>query len=239
MGQLEKYGLYVMVLLIFLISGVSLMGNDEVAEREKQGRVGGENLDTGAVAPAPGPGEVKVTPFDDLIEPIVPKPPAKAAPMPNQPAPGNDNSPAPPPGPATPSAEEVRPKHVIATGDTFEAIALQHFKDRRLQTEIQRLNPKAEPRRLQPGKELLLPTASEVASFLGKDKPVGPVSDKAADQPLPAGTTRYTVKRGDVLERIAIQQLGSRKFVDEILQLNSGLVPENLKAGSTILLPKK
>ncbi|MFM7282043.1 MAG: LysM peptidoglycan-binding domain-containing protein [Planctomycetia bacterium] len=49
--------------------------------------------------------------------------------------------------------------------------------------------------------------------------------------------TKYIVKSGDSPARIAKRQLGSESRVNEILALNPGLNPKNLKVGQELILP--
>ena len=52
-------------------------------------------------------------------------------------------------------------------------------------------------------------------------------------------TRRYVIQEGDLLESIAREHLGSRNRWREIVELNPGLNPRNLKLGHTIRLPAK
>jgi len=254
MGQLEKYGLYVLCLLIFLILGVTLWGSGEVAARENGSRNRANHLNATAektggatVGNASVRGEGRSTAslpdFRALLRPnAVPEDPVVA--------PRNDGA-----GGQTPasvamddgaaSVAERRPgdsresvasspaaersSHVIKSGDNFESIALQYFGDRLLRVEIARLNPRLDPRRLQLGKVVLLPTESEVEKFQAK---------RNRSRKVAAGN-RYTIVRGDTFEGIAVRELGSRKRTGEIRQLNPGVDPSSLKIGSTIRLPRK
>ena len=54
-----------------------------------------------------------------------------------------------------------------------------------------------------------------------------------------ASSTTYTVAKGDTFEGIAVRQLGSKKRLDELLELNPSVRPTGLKVGQKIQLPKK
>ncbi len=51
--------------------------------------------------------------------------------------------------------------------------------------------------------------------------------------------TIYEIKSGDTLGEIAQQQLGSVRYVKNILELNPGLIASNLMIGDTLVLPAK
>jgi nucleoid-associated protein YgaU len=52
-----------------------------------------------------------------------------------------------------------------------------------------------------------------------------------------AGSTKYTVKHGDTLWKIATTRYGDGKQYKKILDANPGLTASTLKAGQTITLP--
>lgn len=67
-----------------------------------------------------------------------------------------------------------------------------------------------------------------------------PISTPAISQPTStpaAGTTAYTIQRGDSLALIAKRQLGAESRWTEIQSANPGLDPKRLKLGATIQLP--
>lgn len=251
MGQLEKYGLYVLCLVIFLILGVTIWGEGSPAGKRAPGSPG---ADLAAGSPA-GPaaerraGPVGTPSFEALLRPQQPEAARNTAPPANapggQPQAGGEAKPAEQPKASEPPKPEVaaaRPAHKVQSGDSFESIAKQHFGSVVLRLEIARLNPRAEPTKLKPGQELLLPTRAEADAILqraGKPAPRDAAAPGAGGKPAPAEPGTYTVARGDTFEGIAIRQLGSRKRVDEIRNLNPGLDPTNLRIGEKIKLPKK
>lgn len=259
MGQLEKYGLYVLCLVIFLILGVAIWGGGELPRdpqrpggppaSELKARIGG--------ASAARPAEAALPPdLEALLRPVErgkpeSKAPPKAEPK-TEPAGGSKNGPAAPPRgapadasagkggaadqppavPPAPAADAARKTHKIRSGDSFESIARQLFGDGALRVEIARLNPRLEPTRLKPGQELLLPTAAEVQQALDRRR------TKAAPAAAASPGT-YLVAVGDTFEGIATRVLGSRKRVAELQEANPGVDPRALKAGSLIKLPRK
>ncbi len=82
--------------------------------------------------------------------------------------------------------------------------------------------------------------ASELPVAQQQPTPAGLMVESPAAQPDLAPKTNgtiYVVKSGDSPARIAKRQLGSESRVNEILALNPGLNPKNLKVGQELLLP--
>lgn len=251
MGQLEKYGLYVLCLLIFLILGVTLWGSGEIGAKEKKARL--DSNDLNATAGAKGSkaaqlaksGPAKSGPAESGPERVGQKPDFRALLKPNDaPRKAPEKKPdTPKPGvgggtvttepivtpPVTPPA--TRQTHEIVRGDSFERVALQRLGDRRLFVEIARLNPNVDPRKMLPGQKLQLPTGEEVERFLSKRG--------GTARPAVVAGTAYVITKGDTFDGIARRLLGASKRAKEIQQLNPGVDPTNLKIGSTIRLPKK
>lgn len=64
--------------------------------------------------------------------------------------------------------------------------------------------------------------------------------DASADKPATAKASTYTVKAGDSLARIAQQQLGSTKRMQDILKLNPSIKDaDDIRAGMTLKMPTK
>lgn len=267
MGQLEKYGLYVLCLVIFLILGVTIWGGGDLQPQDRRPPAG-----AGAELNANGPGgsgnksakPAATGTMGALLDPTrsakEPKNDPKPVPAPvagnGEPTKQAGGKPADQPvdpvvTPPQPIAETVRPTHKVAAGDTFESIA-KKLGSAALRTELQRLNPRIEPTRMRQGVELQLPTKAEVEQFLARGAaprkvPVsGPdaaakdaTANKGAPKVAGASATTYTVAKGDTFEGIAVRQLGSKKRLDELLELNPNVRPTGLKVGQTIHLPKK
>lgn len=256
MGQLEKYGLYVLCLVIFLILGVTIWGGGDahpgktppasirtstggpaksgadVAQSEQMKSFAEALLDGGGGKEAGGAGRQIGTAVDPKADPKV-EPKAE----PEHPAKGETPAPV-----KTP----VRAVYKVQEGDSFESIARTKLGKASLCGELMKQNPGIEPRKLRPGMELVLPdvTAAAVAAK-GDGKEPKDASDakkKGADKLLtpPAdGSRTYVVKKGDTFERIAIAELGSKRRTSELLELNAGLDPTKLKLGMSLKLPKK
>jgi len=210
MGQLEKYGLYVLCLLIFLIIGVSIWGEPANAATDP-----GTKNESAKVAKADKPAAPRVD-LKELVSPV--KPAANPvstkgadAPVPSPLADvgldsggGKDakksdtskNDAKVEPAKTEPKPDNTkRPTHRVKSGDTFESIAIG-LGDKKLVPVLLQLNPKIDPKALAIGTEVQLPTAAELASHkasakgvadAGKGKTDGkPADAKPADEKKPA-----------------------------------------------------
>lgn len=173
MGQLEKYGLYVLCLVIFLILGVTIWGDPDSPSLPEKSEVVSMRL--GASGRPVGPAGSQLT-LGNLI-------------------PDSNRS-----------RSEPRSSGIVQS-------LLQPVKS-------SRAKPKPKPK-LKP-------------KSVGEKPPVG---KPPVVKPEPVATTRnYTVKKGDILGRIAQKQLGSVRYVSDIRKLNRGL-SDNLKIGQVLVLP--
>lgn len=240
MGQLEKYGLYVLCLVIFLILGVTIWGGGEtppvrVPAQPIRADVNAPQQPTGNLAqlaedifrqPAPEPTRPAPTPAPAVLEGGN----AAVAPASLSPTPA---APTPTPAPAVAAAPAV---YKVQKGDSFATIARAKLGKESMWTEIQRLNPGVQPSKLREGQELKLPAAGSTTAS-------APTAPKAAlDKPLPIpadGMRDYVVRKGDTFDRIAQNELGSRKRSKEVQDANPGVKATSLRAGATIKLPKK
>ncbi len=261
MGQLEKYGLYVLCLVIFLILGVTIWGpGPDLPAKRVVADAGVNGPGLNSLSATLGPSEVKNgTPTGSLREllggddkpakkPVTPSPTGSSTDQPPE-ANGGPQENTPPakvpdqPGHTDEPAKGDRPTHKVRAGDNFERIAREELGNPALQTLIVQLNPRIDPRKLQIGQSVLLPTAAEIAQA----KPaVAPAADKRSDKATPQAaiaanlaTRNYKVASGDTLEGIARRELGSIRRVDEVKELNPTVNPRNLRIGQQILLPKK
>lgn len=259
MGQLEKYGVYVLCLVIFLIIGVAIWGNDHVADPRKNpaprtAREATSNLTATGTGAAPVAG----APFklDELIEPETKRDPAKQkdAPVagggdkPNPEKPGTDpqaggaQTPAPQAGGAKPETPRT---YRVQSGDSFESIARTVLGDVGRRAELERLNPTVKPTRMRVGQELVLPAkASEPAVAVQPKEGAAKKSEpktgaEAAVKVAQSGERTYVIAKGDTFGRIAQLQLGSSKRIDELRELNPDVDPTHLRIGQRIRLPRK
>ena len=187
MGQLEKYGLYVLCLVIFLILGVAIFADGSPVQalpRRDLATLGSTPSGLGNVGQRVDAPQPKLN-ADDIANlfrvaepPAAPPQPANRAgssPSPSPaPAPKSGEGTAPPASPPSPSpavdpgtgtqpANDVRAVHVVRAGDTFDKIARTVFGRASLAQEIQRLNPKLDPTKLRVGTEVVLPSRADLA----------------------------------------------------------------------------
>jgi len=104
--------------------------------------------------------------------------------------------------------------YTIKSGDTLNRIALQ------LGTTVPAIlaaNPGIVPERLNIGQSICVPRQSQPST-------------------CPAGSAPYTVKSGDTLNKISAQY---GTTVSAILRINPGLVPERLRVGQSICVPRQ
>ena len=204
MGQLEKYGLYVLCLVIFLILGVAIWGGDpasppgsnkdplKLAASTDSGRGGdqgkaGESPKSKEAQPAPkseptkdGHGAPDVTVF---IDPVLPKKSGE------KPVKGDaakpeakklEGEPAPAGGKKEEQKVEDGPRtHVVQHGDNLHDIAIKHLGSATRVQEILDLNPGIDPRRLRDGSKIKLPPA-KAALQKGASAADGKKADAAA-----------------------------------------------------------
>lgn len=207
MGQLEKYGLYVLCLVIFLIFGVTLFGGDgphvkrPSAELNAQGpATGGTGAGTASMrdmfagakqgdAAKQGDTRAKGTASDASAKPVDGSLPV-AGKIPTGDAGKSDASAKDLAGKdagrgsgtvsAGAGADSARPSHTVAAGDTYTSIAKTHFGSPGLVGEIARLNPAVNPAKLKPGQVLLLPTKAEADRLLAPKVPAAPAGEVGA-----------------------------------------------------------
>lgn len=252
MGQLEKYGLYVLCLVIFLILGVTIWGGGET----QLGKTPAASIRTTTNGPgkaATGTDVAQSEQLKSFAEALLDgggEPAgggkdgggAGKASEPKSEKPQPDN---PPKGETPPVKTPVRAVYTVQEGDTFESIARSRLGKASLCSELMKQNPGIEPKKLRPGMELALPDATALAVATkadGKEAKDAKESKKANEKLLtpPAdGTRTYVVKKGDTFERIAVAELGSKRRTSELLELNAGLDPTKLKLGMSLKLPKK
>lgn len=244
MGQLEKYGLYVLCLVIFLILGVALWGDPAAAAgresplpmREAKATVdqktGAYDLDEFQALVSSEPRTLPVQkPADDnrrtepKVEPILE---------------GGDNTGIDGPGAASavepvPQPDGARETYTVVKGDTLSGIASKKVGSVRFVKLLQELNKGLTAERLQPGQKIVLPTASEIANAGGKT-----AATKKPEELSGSGALRtHEIVAGDTFEDLAEHLLGDGKRQSEIKKLNPTLDPTKLRIGQKILLPAK
>ena len=251
MGQLEKYGLYVLCLVIFLILGVAIMGEPAAAYSHDGGAATSQDQAEEAGMNRTASAAVSLGDLQALMGPA-PRP-VSAGPRPevgsredegdrmrdgggaNDRA--NDGA-----NPEPESSRESRPEslperaveppatrqmHVIRAGDTLSEIAQKRLGSARFVSLLEKLNPGVRPERLPLGKQLQLPSVAELALASGPSKG------------LEAGSVTYRIKRGDTLEGLAKSRLGDARRVRDIKRLNPTVDPTRLRIGQIVYLPAR
>ncbi|MCP5020625.1 MAG: LysM peptidoglycan-binding domain-containing protein [bacterium] len=128
------------------------------------------------------------------------------------------------------------PMYLIKPGDSLQLIARHTLGDAGRWEEIQQLNGMRDTVVIA-GRKLRLPVGAnpDRTSFADAKKKARGVTEAASR--VAAGSGYYAVKSGDSLSQIAQDELGSMNYQDDIIALNPGLTPENLRAGSEIRMP--
>ena len=242
MGQLERYGLYVLCVVIVLILGVAIWGGDgtahasgpkmrpleQLATSPQRGSAVGEPKSTTPVqtppANKPEPDNFyehrSSTSFDELdqlagVAGVVEVDPTVGKPK----------------APETARKEETQKKrdsvnalrtYTVKRGDTMEDIALKLLGSRKQTSTIRKLNPDVNPRKMKPGIVLKLPWNESLAN--GGSKGDGKWRE-------------YTVKSGDNASAISIEMYGTAKYANRILEVNGIKDARKMKLNSVLKIP--
>ena len=238
MGQLERYGLYVLCVVIFLILGVALWGGDPAVAANKDSVASALTRDLRSstpLEPAPTAGtEVKDSAAlkDDAVSRLrrafatsSESDPAKPGPAANEPLAGVSTAPRLDAGKGTVPlvASATTTEYVVKKGDNLEAIALQFLGKRSAWHEIVKANPGLTPTKMMTGDRIKLPSKTAAAP--------------APAAPAHAQANEYEIRKDDNLEAIALSKLGKRSLWREIVAVNPGLNPSRLQPGTKIKLP--
>ena len=253
MGQLEKYGLYVMCLVIFLILGVTLWGEPANATRT----AGREQAAMHAGGSVPQDASFQRTSsrpsdLDELLGPPAQQPPryqrgeSSSRQAGSQQAEGRSSSlndvlkekvepVAKPETKAEPvtrpeaALSTVRQKYTVKKGDVLSKIAQQQCGSFRMQQKIIDLNPELDsPDDIWIGQKLVLPSPAEldVAPRQSANKAVATKAYRT-----------YRIRKGDTYAAIASRMLGSSSRQGELIQMNADKPPRLLQPGDRIRLP--
>lgn len=140
--------------------------------------------------------------------------------------------------PAPRSAASAR-EYTIRSGDTLSQIAQRELGTKDRWRELVELNPGLDPKSLHVGTKIRLSGGGASPSKPAPSAAPKVASSKpSAPSPRPAsGGRSYTVRSGDTLSRIAQRELGSSRRWRELVELNPGLDPARLLAGTKIRVP--
>ena len=226
MGQLERYGLYVLVLVIFLILGVAIWGGDPNSihkETRNLPVVTNSDLHRGVVTLDDLALETTLRPSKELenihdqIEQAAPRHGGRN--IGGGQAPGTEKEIEPAPGPV------VR-YHTIRKDEILGNISMKYYGTSKRWMEIAAANPTINPKRLKPGTEIVIPDLDE--------------QDRGRKQPPSSGSPvgrDYKVKRHDNPARISKKLFGNEEFFTMILEMNPRLDPLRMRPGDIIRVP--
>jgi nucleoid-associated protein YgaU len=235
MGQLERYGLYVLCLVIFLILGVAIWGSDPQGLRTGYTLVGSESE---VKTPDSHRSDVNAYTTAQVKKAVTKHVAAQQAMF--EPAPAVDpvRAPADPvvvPAPIVEIKKADKPVvivaakyHTIAEGDNFSSLAGHYLKDRNLYHRLAAANPKLNPRNLKLGTRIVIPERTKRVAGARKSSVV-------------AGKT-HKVMKGEGPWRIAQKYVSAGKvpaYCQRIIELNGITNPQLLPAGTILKLPSR
>lgn len=265
MGQLERYGLYVLVVVIFLILGVAIMGDDPgrpaLAGTQQASATSGrtptaqldvsgfsvpsarENLDT-----LFGFGEGEDAAFVPPEQPVQPEP--------REIDPRLDDSrirdvfvadvaPAPAPIPVPAPAAKSQKIYRVQKGDSLARIAAEQLGSEAKVKAILAANPDLkDPNRISIGQELVIPTLADG----GAPADLGSLAEASArrsaprEEPAPviadaSGARYHVVQKNEVLGTIAKQYFGTTAAWRTIADANPQIDPNRMQIGARLLIP--
>ncbi|MCK5944741.1 MAG: LysM peptidoglycan-binding domain-containing protein, partial [Planctomycetes bacterium] len=145
--------------------------------------------------------------------------------------PGTDEPKTDEPKVEPPAPPAKRREYQVRKGDSFALIARRELGSERYTKQLQRLNPRADPAKLQIGQKLVLPNPADLTQGTSR-----------GEQPRRGGVDAwrtYTISKGDTFEKIARVELGSKKRMIELRRLNPNVNPRKLQIGKQIKLPLK
>lgn len=219
MGQLERYGLYVLCIVISLILGIAIWGGDPAVP--ETGLRDGASLD----------GRQAEEPFRTAPKILTAEPPARdpdslppfLRPI-EEPAGGGAHAPQPAVEPGPVPAVALR-THKVVENDTLEKLAEQYLGKKTRWPEIKELNPTVNEKNLRLGTELRIPARTAVEA-----------GARASQAPLAAD--EYLVVDGDSPARISKKLFGTELHAQQIMDLNRITDPTRIKAGAVLKVPQ-
>lgn len=141
-----------------------------------------------------------------------------------------------PPATASSNGERI---HVIASGDTFEALAQKYLGDSTKWTLISKANPLVAADRLKIGSKIRIP-ANATLTTTDTNAPIGSrATTTAASSTVSSGGSIHVVSKGETPSSISRKYYGSDKYWKQILAANKGTTEKNLKVGQKLSIPAK
>ena len=246
MGQLEKYGLYVLCLVIFLILGVTIWGDPDSSTRQEQRGgvpmrvnaaglplppIDGSGASVGRRSPSVGDSTIASLLKQRSTRPISqPKAQPKVEPKDEGSTSRLESLVKPEVKPevkpiAKPVIASATRKYTVRNGDIIGKIAQKQLGSTKYVRAIRELNPSLRNSdNLRIGQVLVLPASSRSSS-----------APAAA-----AGAFRtYKISKNDTFTSIALLELKSEGRYLEIEKLNPNVNPRRLVPGQSIKLPLK
>ncbi len=130
--------------------------------------------------------------------------------------------------------------HVIASGDTFGALAKKFYGSEAKWEVIAKANPLVTPDRLKIGQKIRIP-ASATASAGTTEGAIAANTTTNAPNTVAAnnGGSSHVVAKGETLSSISRKYYGSDKYWKQILTANKGTTEKNLRIGQKLTIPSK
>jgi nucleoid-associated protein YgaU len=133
--------------------------------------------------------------------------------------------------------------HRVAKGETFAKIAETLLGDERYYLEIEKANPDIDPTRIRPGMVINLPDVSTAKRSSGSSSSNDAAVTASGRQERELDPEKeYKVRPGDSLYIIAKRVYHNSAKMDEIYELNKGVIgddPAKVRAGMVLKLPPK
>lgn len=141
--------------------------------------------------------------------------------------------------------------HQVRRGETLASICRAQFGDPSLASELAAYNGIDNPNSVNAGRRLRLPKKADVLIRGGQPLTVPvasqptptPAATKPQPEQQPAAPTyaTYTIKKGDVLSKLAQDLLGTTRRMNELLELNRDVIknPDRLIPGTEIRVPNE
>jgi nucleoid-associated protein YgaU len=234
MGQLERYGLYVLVLVIFLILGVAIWGGDP-ASGTNPISASGTAMSVSGKPEAAGDNrslsDLYRSQFVDSGDQFEDLPIAGGA----KPAAERGARESSKGEPASSPATTPTPNPAVADGlyemrdDTLWDVAVREYGDGTQWTRVQAANPELDPKRLRKGQRIVLPPRLADATS----------ATSATSKPTETAARTHKVLEGQYPSTIAKMYYGDEKYADLIMKANGITDARKMRAGTVLTIPPR